>query len=76
MNQTKTTKFRNIFLAVVAIIIITATGASAQQKLGDLVESILIGFHALMDVFPLNEDDSIGIACSVLFVYPTLNASS
>jgi hypothetical protein len=37
MNQTKTTKFRNISLAVVAIIIITATGASAQQKLGDLV---------------------------------------
>ena len=37
MNLTKTTNLRNIFLAIVAIIIISTTGVSAQQKLGDLV---------------------------------------
>ena len=37
MNQAKTTKLRSIFLAAAAILVITATGANAQQKLGDLV---------------------------------------
>lgn len=37
MNQAKTTKLRSIFLAAAAILVITSTGASAQQKLGDLV---------------------------------------
>ncbi|MBN1804642.1 MAG: hypothetical protein JW837_05285 [Sedimentisphaerales bacterium] len=38
MNPTKTTKFRNIFMVAAVIIILTTTGVSAQQKLGDLVE--------------------------------------
>ena len=37
MNQAKTTKLRSIFLAAAAILVITSTGTSAQQKLGDLV---------------------------------------
>lgn len=37
MKQVKTTLLRNTILTVAAIIVITTTGASAQQKLGDLV---------------------------------------
>jgi len=37
MNRPKISKMRNIFLAVAAILIILAAGASAQQKLGNLV---------------------------------------
>ena len=37
MNKAKTSRRRNIFLFVAAIIFITTSGASAQQKLGDLV---------------------------------------
>jgi hypothetical protein len=37
MNTAKTSRRRNIFLFVAAIIFITTSGASAQQKLGDLV---------------------------------------
>jgi hypothetical protein len=37
MKQVKTTILRNTILTVAAIIVITTTGASAQQKLGDLV---------------------------------------
>ena len=37
MNPPKISKLRNTFLAVAAILIILAAGASAQQKLGDLV---------------------------------------
>jgi len=37
MNQPKTTKLRNTLLAAAAILVILAAGASAQQKLGDLV---------------------------------------
>lgn len=37
MNKAKTSRRRNIFLFVAAIIFITTSGANAQQKLGDLV---------------------------------------
>ena len=37
MNYVKATKLRNTILAVAALIFITTSGASAQQKLGDLV---------------------------------------
>jgi len=37
MNQLKTARLRNNILAVAAILVILAAGASAQQKLGDLV---------------------------------------
>ncbi len=37
MTKAKTSRRRNIFLFVAGIIFITTTGASAQQKLGDLV---------------------------------------
>lgn len=37
MNRPEISKLRNTFLAVAAILIILAAGASAQQKLGDLV---------------------------------------
>lgn len=37
MNQSKRANLRNIILAAVAIFIIAATCANAQQKLGDLV---------------------------------------
>ena len=37
MNQAKTTRLRNTILAVAAVLFILAGGASAQQKLGDLV---------------------------------------
>ena len=37
MNKAKISRRRNIFLFVVAIIFITTSGASAQQKLGDLI---------------------------------------
>jgi len=37
MNQLTTARLRNNILAVVAILVILATVASAQQKLGDLV---------------------------------------
>ncbi len=37
MKQPKTTRLRNTLLAVAAVLVILAAGASAQQKLGDLV---------------------------------------
>ena len=37
MNQAKRAKLRNTILALAAILVIASTGASAQQKLGDLV---------------------------------------
>jgi hypothetical protein len=37
MNQAKRANLKNTILAVAAILIITTTGASAQQKLGDFV---------------------------------------
>jgi hypothetical protein len=37
MNQAKRANLKNKILAVAAILIITTTGASAQQKLGDFV---------------------------------------
>jgi hypothetical protein len=37
MNKAKTSRRRNIFLCVATIIFISTSGASAQQKLGDLV---------------------------------------
>ncbi len=37
MNRRRFSNLRNTFLAVAAILVILATGASAQQKLGDLV---------------------------------------
>ncbi len=37
MNRPKISKPRNTFLAVAAVLVILAAGASAQQKLGDLV---------------------------------------
>ncbi|NQT02066.1 MAG: hypothetical protein HQ580_08590 [Planctomycetes bacterium] len=37
MNHAKNLRLRNIIIAVAAVLVITSAGASAQQKLGDLV---------------------------------------
>ena len=37
MNQPKTARLRNTLLVLAAVLVILATGAKAQQKLGDLV---------------------------------------
>jgi len=55
MNQEKTTKLRSIFLAAAAILVIAATGASAQQKLGDLVAEG--GFEWTIGTWEATTDD-------------------
>ena len=55
MNKAKTSSLRNIFLLVVAIIIITISGATAQQKLGDLVAEG--GFDWMIGKWEATTDD-------------------
>ena len=54
MNQPTTARLRNNILAVVAILVILATGASAQQKLGDLVTEG--GFDWMMEKWQATTD--------------------
>ena len=55
MNKAKTSRRRNIFLTMAAIIFITTSGASAQQKLGDLVSDG--GFDWLIGSWEATSDE-------------------
>ena len=55
MNKAKTSRRRNIFLTMAAIIFITTSGASAQQKLGDLVSEG--GFDWLIGSWEATSDE-------------------
>ena len=55
MNKTTTSRLRNIFLFAAAVIFITTSGASAQQKLGDLVSEG--GFDWLIGSWEATSDE-------------------
>ncbi len=55
MKQPKTTRLRNTLLAVAAVLVILATGASAQQKLGNLVTEG--GFDWMMGKWAAETDE-------------------
>ena len=55
MNKAKTSRLRNIFLFAAAVIFITTSGASAQQKLGDLVSEG--GFDWLIGSWEATSDE-------------------
>ena len=55
MNQAKTAKLRCILLGAVAILVITANSASAQQKLGDLVGEG--GFEGMIGKWEASTDE-------------------
>lgn len=55
MNKATTSRLRNIFLFAVTIIVITTTGANAQQKLGDLVSES--GFDWLLGNWEATSDE-------------------
>jgi len=54
MNQTRRAKLRNTILAVAAILVILSTGASTQEKLGDLVT--LGGFDWMIGTWEASSD--------------------
>ena len=55
MNQAKRANLRNTILAIATILLIATTGASAQQKLGDLVAEG--GFDWMIGKWEANSDE-------------------